>query len=123
MPILLKNLLLEVLSGIKPYGYWIDRHGKLYPVRYGGGHRQVAEEILTALGDEKAYDFASYRLREMGFVRVAGTHGSSSEIHADTIPTNLTWDKLTNGQRSSLKELVRGDLRNKIILNDDEVDV
>ena len=44
-----------------PYGYWIDRNAKLYPVTEEGGHADVALDLL-----EEKFIY----ILELGYVRV-----------------------------------------------------
>ena len=51
----------KIIKNTMPYGYWMDRSAKLYPVDAEGGHADVA---LDLLGDKFLY------ILELGWVRV-----------------------------------------------------
>jgi hypothetical protein len=91
----------ELIDSLLPYGYWIDRHGKKWPVKEWGDHSPVAEHLLALNGYEDTRDASYVAQTQLGLVRVAI---GSGDVHADTIP-EVRWHSLPRIQRQALQDI------------------
>lgn len=119
---ILNEILNEVGAKTNPYGYWIDRHGNITPVKNWGEHAAVAKEILRKLGQRDSdYMLSSVLQEKYGFVRVAGADGHGKDFHADTIPM-MHFNQLTPAQQKALRKLSE-DFQQNLHFNGTEVDL